>query len=94
MLGIGSTHNVLIVITEGHAAPLPPLHFIAELPQQLQAGFLMQERRSLLGDLQAWQLQVLVTCIVAMFADAGAMPVPQAKCQVLSASKDEETSLQ
>ena len=48
---------MLVIITKCHTPPLPPLHLIAKLPEQLQAGFLVQQGRPLLGHLQ--QLHML-----------------------------------
>lgn len=31
ILGISHPHNVLIIITEGHSSPLPPLNLIPKL---------------------------------------------------------------
>ena len=51
ILGIGSPHDVLIIITKSHPSPLPPLHLVAKLPEQLQTGLLRQQCRSLLWNL-------------------------------------------
>ena len=66
---------MLVIITKSHCSPLPTFYLISKLPEQLQAGFLVQQHRPLFWHLWSSSsvMDPVCVCAITLAACCGLM---------------------